>query len=87
MTIDCSVRTLYRQFKEKIFDEATVQKGNRKQMDIKNVGVNTLQRNVSERIIDYPSTFKEEFWSYREGDTIVKVSAIQSAVITLVKIC
>ncbi|WP_034551770.1 IS30 family transposase [Carnobacterium funditum] len=85
MTIDCSVRTLYRQFKEKIFDEATLpMKGKRKPNGHQERrGRQAYKRNISERIIDYP-TFKEEF-GHIEGDTIVGVRH-KSAVITLVEI-
>ena len=85
MTIDCSVRTLYRQFKEKIFDEATLpMKGKRKPNGHQERrGRQAYKRNISERIIDYP-TFKEEF-GHIEGDAIVGVRH-KSAVITLVEI-
>lgn len=85
MTIDCSVRTLYRQFKERIFDEVTLpMKGKRKPNGHQERrGRQAYKRNISERIIDYP-TFKEEF-GHIEGDTIVGVHH-KSAVITLVEI-
>ncbi|WP_034552274.1 IS30 family transposase [Carnobacterium funditum] len=85
MTIDCSVRTLYRQFKEKTFDEATLpMKGKRKPNGHQERrGRQAYKRNISERIIDYP-TFKEEF-GHIEGDTVVGVRH-KSAVITLVEI-
>lgn len=85
MTIDCSVRTLYRQFKERIFDEVTLpMKGKRNPNGHQERrGRQAYKRNISERIIDYP-TFKEEF-GHIEGDTIVGVHH-KSAVITLVEI-
>ena len=82
--ISCSMRTLYRQFKEKVFDEATLpMKGKRKPNGHQERrGKLAFKRNIAERETDYPS-FKEEF-GHIEGDTIVGVRH-KSAVITLVE--
>lgn len=82
--VACSVRTLYRQFKEKIFDETTLpMKGKRKPNGHKERrGKQSFKRNITEREKDYPQ-FKEEF-GHIEGDTIVGVHH-KSAVITLVE--
>ena len=79
------MRTLYRQFKEKIVDETILpMKGKRKLNGHKECkGKQIYKRNISERIIDYPM-FREEF-GHIEGDTIVGVCH-KSAVITLIKI-
>lgn len=83
-SIQCSVRTLYRQFKEKIFDEATLpmkwkRKPNRHQ---ERRGKQAFKRNISEREKDYLH-FKEEF-GHIEGDQIVGIQN-KSAIITLVE--
>jgi len=82
--IKCSVRTLYRQFKEKIFDETTLpMKGKRKPNGHKERrGKQAFKRNIAEREKDYPQ-FNKEF-GHIEGDTIVGVQH-KSAVITLVE--
>lgn len=78
------MRTLYRRFKEKMFDETTLPvKGNRKPNGHqKRRGKQAFKRNIAERETDYPA-FKEEF-GHIEGDTIVGVHH-KSAVITLVE--
>ncbi len=60
--IDCSVRTLYRQFKQGEFDITTLpMKGKRKPYGHKEKrGKQAFKRHISEREKDYPS-FKEEF--------------------------
>ena len=84
MPIACSMRTLYRRFKEKVFDETTLpMKGKRKPNGHQERrGKQAFKRNIAERENDYP-TFKEEF-GHVEGDTIVGVHH-KSAVITLVE--
>lgn len=84
MPIACSMRTLYRRFKEKMFDETTLPvKGNRKPNGHQERrGKQAFKRNIAERETDYPA-FKEEF-GHIEGDTIVGVHH-KSAVITLVE--
>ncbi|AQS52498.1 hypothetical protein BW727_101594 [Jeotgalibaca dankookensis] len=84
MPIACSMRTLYRRFKEKIFDETTLpMKGKRKPNGHQERrGKQAFKRNIVEREKDYP-VFKEEF-GHIEGDTIVGVHH-KSAVITLVE--
>ncbi|MFC3633546.1 IS30 family transposase [Enterococcus rivorum] len=82
--ISCSVRTLYRQFKNKQFDVKQLpMKGKRKPNGHKERrGKQAFKRNISERVCDYP-TFQQEF-GHLEGDTIVGVHH-KSAVITLVE--
>lgn len=82
--IDCSVRTLYRLFKNRILDEATLpMKGKRKPNGHQERrGKQAFKRHISEREADYPS-FQQEF-GHIEGDTIVGVRH-KSAVITLVE--
>jgi len=82
--IDCSVRTLYRLFKEKIFDEKTLpMKGKRKPNGHQERREKqAFKRNIVERETDYPA-FNEEF-GHLKGDTIVGVHH-KSAVITLVE--
>ncbi|SDD72021.1 Transposase and inactivated derivatives, IS30 family [Terribacillus halophilus] len=82
--VSCSVRTLYRRFKEKFFDEATLpMKGKRKPKGHQERrGKQAFKRNISERETAYPF-YKEEF-GHLEGDTIVGVHH-KSAVITLVE--
>ncbi|SIO24098.1 Transposase and inactivated derivatives, IS30 family [Carnobacterium alterfunditum] len=82
--IKCSVRTLYRQFKEKIFDETTLpMKGKRKPNGHKERRrKQAFKRNIAERVKDYPQFTKE--FGHIEGDTIVGVQH-KSAIITLVE--
>lgn len=82
--IACSVRTLYRQFKQGFFDQTTLpMKGKRKPNGHKEKrGKQAFKRNIAERLNDYPH-FTEEF-GHLEGDTIVGVHH-KSAVITLVE--
>ncbi|EIM04938.1 Integrase core domain protein, partial [Planococcus antarcticus DSM 14505] len=84
MALDCSIRTLYRMFKSRIFDAATLpMKGKRKPNGHQERrGKQAFKRHISERESDYPS-FKKEF-GHIEGDTIVGVRH-KSAVITLVE--
>ena len=62
MSIGCSMRTLYRRFKEKVFDETTLpMKGKRKPNGHQERrGKQAFKRNIAERENDYPA-FKEEF--------------------------
>ena len=78
------MRTLYRQFKEKIFDETTLpMKRKRKPNGHKErQGKRDFNRNISEREKNYPH-FKKEF-GHIEDDTIIGVH-YKSAVITLVE--
>ncbi|MBU9673922.1 IS30 family transposase [Planococcus sp. CP5-4_YE] len=82
--IDCSVRTLYRLFKNHVFDVATLpMKGKRKPNGHQERrGKQAFKRHISEREVDYPS-FQQEF-GHIEGDTIVGARH-KSAVITLVE--
>ena len=84
MPIDCSGRTLYRMFKRKTFDVATLpMQGKRKPNGHQERrGRQAFRRNISERTTDYPA-FNEEV-GHLEGDTIVGVRH-KSAVITLVE--
>ncbi|WP_188204983.1 IS30 family transposase [Desemzia incerta] len=83
-SISCSVRTLYRQFKQGLFDQTTLpMKGKRKPNGHQEKrGKQAFKRNISERLTDYPQ-FEDEF-GHLEGDTIVGVHH-KSAVITLVE--
>lgn len=82
--IACSVRTLYRQFKERIFEETSLpMKGKRKPNHHKERrGKQAFKRSITERQTDYPR-YHDEF-GHIEGDTIVGVHH-KSAVITLVE--
>ena len=82
--IDCSVRTLYRLFKNRVFDVAALpMKGKRKPNGHQERrGKQAFKRHISEREADYPS-FQQEF-GHIEGDTIVGARH-KSAVITLVE--
>lgn len=82
--IDCSARTLYRQFKQGKFDLTTLpMKGKRKPNGHREKrGKQAFKRHISEREVDYP-IFEQEF-GHLEGDTIVGVHH-KSAVITLVE--
>ncbi|MBK1224709.1 IS30 family transposase [Enterococcus faecium] len=82
--IACSVRTLYRMFKDKTFDPHDLpMKGKRKPNGHKEKrGKQAFKRNISERKKDYV-VFEEEF-GHLEGDTIVGIHH-KSAVITLVE--
>ncbi len=81
-TDGCSMRTLYRRFKEKVFDETTLpMKGKIKPNGHQECrGKQTFKKNIAEREKDSPN-FKEEF-GYIEGDTIVGIHH-KIAVITL----
>src|SRR5690625_175433 len=80
--IACSTRSLYRQFKDGIFDVTILPlKGKRKPNGHQERrGKQAFKRNIAEREVDYPD-FKDEF-GHIEGDTIVGVHH-KSAVITL----
>lgn len=82
--IACSVRTLYRQFQQGLYDQTTLPtKGKRKPNDHQEKRwKQTFNRNTSGRQKDYPH-YKDEF-GHLEGDTIVDVYH-KSAVITLVE--
>lgn len=83
-SVDCSVRTLYRQFEEKIFDETTLpMKGKRKPNGHKeHRGKQSFKRNIVGREKDYPQ-FKQEF-DHIEGGTIVGIHH-KSAVTKLIE--
>lgn len=61
MTISCSMQTLYRQFEEKIFDQATLpMKGKRKPNGLQEPrGKQTFKRNIAESETDYPLRSKK----------------------------
>ncbi|WP_316400461.1 IS30 family transposase, partial [Enterococcus faecium] len=82
--IACSVRTLYRMFKDKTFDPHDLpMKGKRKPNGHKEKrGKQAFKRNISERKKDYV-VFEEEF-GHLEGDTIVGIHH-KSVVITIVE--
>lgn len=82
--ISCSMRILYRQFKDGIFDVTTLpMKGKRKPNGHQERrGKLAFKRNISEREKDYP-LFNDKF-GHIESDTIVGVHH-KSAVITLVE--
>lgn len=84
MPIDCSMRTLYRRFKDKTFDEKSLpMKGKRKPNGyVEKRGKQVSKRNISEREKDYPA-FNKVF-GHIEGDTIIGVRN-KSSVITLVE--
>src|SRR6056297_3194109 len=81
-TINCSMRTLYRQFKQGIFNVKTLpMRGKRKANNTKETrGKQAFTRNISERKHDYPC-YDNEF-GHLEGDTIVGARH-KSAIITL----
>ncbi|HDJ3110734.1 TPA: IS30 family transposase, partial [Staphylococcus aureus] len=83
-TINCSVKTLYRMFKENIFDvHALPMKGKRKPNGhSEKRGRQSFKRHISERIEEFP-LFNKEF-GHLEGDTIVGRHH-GSAIITLVE--
>jgi transposase, IS30 family len=83
-SIACSVSTLYRRFKEKLFDETILpMKGKRKPNGHQERrGKQAFKRNMTDREAAHP-LYKEEF-GHLEGYTIVGVRH-KSAVITLVE--
>ncbi|SRB54186.1 transposase (pseudogene) [Staphylococcus aureus] len=83
-TINCSVKTLYRMFKENIFAVHDLpMKGKRKPNGhSEKRGRQTFKRNISERIEEFP-LFNKEF-GHLEGNTIVG-RRHGSAIITLVE--
>ena len=82
--ISCSGRTLYRRFKEGVFDISTVpMQGKRKPNGhVEKRGKQTFRRDLREREKLHPD-YKNEF-GHLEGDTIVGVHH-KSAIITLVE--
>ena len=83
-SISCSVRTLYRRFKNGEFDQSKLpMQGKRKPNGHQERrGKQAFKRNIAERETDYAS-FETEF-GHLEGDTMVGVNH-KSAVITLVE--
>lgn len=82
--INCSMRTLYRQFKQGLFDiNKLPMKGKRHPNGHQEKrGKQAFRRNLRDRVTDYPH-YNEEF-GHLEGDTIVGVHH-KSAIITLVE--